>query len=35
MLGSVDEPTFGQIWIDGEELTAMDEKQKAKLRRQK
>ena len=35
MLGSVDEPTFGQIWIDGEELTAKDEKQKAKLRRQK
>ena len=35
MLGSVDEPTCGQIWIDGEELTAMDEKQKAKLRRQK
>ena len=35
MLGSVDEPTFGQIWIDGEELTAMDEKQKAELRRQK
>ena len=31
MLGSVDEPTFGQIWIDGEELTAMDEKQKAKF----
>ena len=35
MIGSVDDPTFGQIWIDGEELTAMDEKQKAKLRRQK
>lgn len=35
MLGSVDEPTSGQIWIDGEELTAMNEKQKARLRRQK
>ena len=35
MLGSVDEPTFGQIWIDGEELTAMDEKQKAKKKKKK
>lgn len=35
MLGSVDEPTSGKIWIEGEELTAMNEKQKAKLRRQK
>lgn len=35
MLGSVDEPTSGKIWIEGEELTSMNEKQKAKLRRQK
>lgn len=35
MIGGVDEPTSGQIWIDGEEMTALNEKRKAAFRRQK
>lgn len=35
MIGGVDEPTSGQIWIDGEEMTALTEKKKAAFRRQK
>lgn len=35
MIGGVDEPTSGQIWIDGEEMTALTEKRKAAFRRQK
>ncbi len=35
MIGGVDEPTSGQIWIDGEDMTALTEKKKAAFRRQK
>lgn len=35
MIGGVDEPTSGRIWIDGEEMTALTEKRKAAFRRQK
>ena len=35
MIGGVDEPTSGEIWIDGEEMTALTEKRKAAFRRQK
>lgn len=32
MLAGLDLPTSGQVWLDGEELTALDEEQRAKVR---
>ena len=32
LLGGLTAPTSGQVWIDGQELTAMNERQRARLR---
>jgi predicted ABC-type transport system involved in lysophospholipase L1 biosynthesis ATPase subunit len=32
ILAGLDVPTHGQVWLDGQELTAMDEDQRAQLR---
>ena len=35
LLGALDQPTAGRIWVDGAELTAMNESERVRFRREK
>ena len=35
LLGALDQPTAGRLWVDGQELTAMSETERVRFRREK